>query len=271
MPDSTIDNFDDFSEKAVQYLTYIGVQLLFLLNFINTHMKIQYENLYKDNDFFHKCVDKMDENLYYMKSLSVPYRIEPPYSYFKVCYKDQTYKEEYLNVDTILYETKTTPAILSNLVSNYKTIFSLIKPIVKHNELEYLVLLHYRNMTDDYIISRLIDECENQDDDEYNVVCDVKPTRNYFLSVEYEHPDMDTKIILDIDKKYLISGNELFSPCFVLKCLNYQSESYKFDQNYKLNILDADINNIVLTNKQYLRLSNTKYEVIQLKTNNKTD
>ena len=68
-----------------------------------------------------------------MKKLTLPYYIEPPFSYFKVCYKDRTYKEQYMNVDSILYDTNTATT-LSGMISTYKNIFSVIKPIIKHNE-----------------------------------------------------------------------------------------------------------------------------------------
>jgi len=263
-----IEQFNDLNDWLKQYLTYIGIQLVFLINILQTHLEINYNNFYKNNDSFHKCVDAIEDNAYYLKKLTVPYYIEPPFSYFKVCYKDNTYKEEYMNVDSILYETKTASTLVG-LVSVYNNFFSIVKPIIKKNELEYLVLLHYRNMTDDCIISRLITNDEAYD--EYNIVCDTVPTRNYFLSIEYHHPHMKNTISLNLDKRYLIAGNELFSPCFVLKCLNYQKESYVFDADYKLVILDSDINTTTLTCNQYMRLSNVKYEVIEVKSNIKTD
>jgi len=263
-----IEQMNDFNEQVMYYLSYIGIQILFLINIIQTHLEINYNNLYNNNVSFHKCIDTIDDNLYSLKKLTVPHYIEPPFSYFKVCYKDHNYKEEYMNMDSILYDTKTTNT-LSGLISAYKNIFSTIKPIIKKNELEYLVLLHYRNMTDDYIITRLI--WNDDTDDEYNIVCDTVPTRNYFLSIEYQHPKMKNTISLKLDKRYLIAGNELFSPCFVLKCLNYQNKPYEFDKDYKLEILDSDINTTTLNSNQYIRLSNVKYEVIEVKSNIKTD
>ena len=73
---------------------------------------------------------------------------------------------------------------------------------------------------------------------------------------------MKNTIPITIDSKYLVTGNELFSPCFIFKCLNYQSEPYVFDTNYKINILDSNIKNIVLTSDQYIRLSSKTYEIL---------
>jgi len=253
---------DDFVGQLTNHIVYVSIQLLLLYNYIKTHIGVNYNKLYINNESFHKYIDTIHVNSYYLKKMVLSYYIEPPFSYFKVCYKDHNYKEQYMNVDSILYETKTATT-LSDLVSTYKNIFSVIKPIIQNNELEYLVLLHYRNLTDDYIISRLI--CDSHDNDsKCDVVCDVKPTRNCFLSIEYSHPTMETNISLNLDEKYLITGNELFSPCFVLKCLNYQNEPYVFDKDYKISILDSDIKNITIGSSQYIRLTDVKYEVLDL-------
>jgi hypothetical protein len=254
-----------FSELFMQYLTYVGIKLLLLINNIKTHSEISYYKLYENNESFHKCIDTLHVNAYYIRQLAVPYYLEPPFSCFTVCYKDQTYKEEYINMDSILYDTKISPT-LSGLHLTYTAIFSVIKPLIKTNELEYLLTLHYRNLKYDCIITRLMGT-----GDIYRVACDAVPTKNYFLSVEYQHPSMKNTISLNMDKRYLIAGNELFSPCFVLKCLNYQKEQYFFDNDYKLTILDSEIKSTTLSSNQYIRLTKSKYEVIELKSNNKTD
>ena len=266
--DTYTQQFNVFNEKFMQYLTYIGIQMLFLINVIKTHSEINYHRFYKNNDSFHKFIDTLQDNTYYVQRLIMPYYIEAPFSYFKVCYKDHTYKEEYINMDSILYDKKISPA-LSGLDKAYRSIFSVIKPMIKTNDLEYLVLLHCRNLTYDYILARLM-----YADNKFNAfdnTCDTIPTKNYFLSIEYEHPNMKNSISFNFDKRYLIAGNELFSPCFVLKCLNYQNEPYVFDNDYKLIFLDSDINTTTLSSNQYIRLTNTKYDIIELKSNNITD
>lgn len=251
-------NFDNFLDLLTQYVLNIGLQLLILFNNIKTHMELSYHKLYIDNDLFHRCIDQFHDSLYHVKQSSMSHLIEPPFSYFKICYKDINYKEEYVNADSLIYGTKTTE-VLSTLITKYKSIFYLIEPIIQKNELEYLVLLHYRNLTHDYILSRLIHkDLPNAE------AIDIIPVRNCFLSIEYSHLNMKTTISLNLDKRFLIAGNELFSPCFVLKCLNYQNEPYIFDNDYKLTILDTDIKDMVLTSDQYIRLTDTKYEVVKL-------
>jgi hypothetical protein len=61
-----------------------------------------------------------------------------------------------------------------------------------------------------------------------------------FISIEYTHPDMTEAIELKLDDRYYVNGNELFSPTFVLRLLEYQSISYFFDNRYKIRILDSE-------------------------------
>lgn len=80
-----------------------------------------------------------------------------------------------------------------------------------------------------------------------------------FLSVEYSHPKLVVPIELDINKNMFIDGNHLFTPEFVLRCLKYQNKTYYFDLNYKLNLLDNNINNVVLDSKRYIELNEKSY------------
>jgi len=50
------------------------------------------------------------------------------------------------------------------------------------------------------------------------------------MSVSYSHPKMKASINLEINKSMLIVGNQLFSPVFVKRCLEYQEEDFYFDQ-----------------------------------------
>ena len=259
---NAVVNFEDIDEKLRMFFTFVGIKLILFFNFLKTHYEINYTWLYETNETFHRTIDSLENGLYSFKKISFPYYIEPPYSYFKICYKDETYKEEYLNSDSLLYDTETKD-ILSKIVNIYKDFFNIVKPLIKNNELDYLVLIHYKNFTDDLIISRVIDKTSHEDTED-NDICCVETTRNFFLSIEYSHPKMENTIPITIDSRYLVAGNELFSSCFILKCLNYQSEPYIFDSNYKINILDSNIKNIILTTNQYIRLSKKTYEILNI-------
>lgn len=76
----------------------------------------------------------------------------------------------------------------------------------------------------------------------------------HILSVEYCHPSMKHTITLNIPRSMMLIGNQLLSLVFVRRCLEYQSESYVFDDNYTIRIMDATIKQYTLTWNQYLQL-----------------
>ena len=86
-----------------------------------------------------------------------------------------------------------------------------------------------------------------------------------FISVEYTHPSMKHTIPLEIPVNMMYVGNCLFSPAFVARMLRYKScdmyggnhQSYVFDLNYTLNIMDNQLKYLELSSTQYLRLTPT--------------
>jgi len=89
-----------------------------------------------------------------------------------------------------------------------------------------------------------------------------------FISIEYTHPEMTEAIELKLDDGYYVNGNELFSPAFVLRLLEYQSISYFFDNRYKIRILDSECSMFDFGFETHLLLSEHGYvmkttEVIQ--------
>jgi len=82
-----------------------------------------------------------------------------------------------------------------------------------------------------------------------------------FLTVEYTHPEMSVSIYLETPRNYFVVGNELFSSAFVLRCLEYQSERYIFDEKYVVNVVDNDIKPFSLKSDQYVVIGMDGYEV----------
>jgi hypothetical protein len=59
------------------------------------------------------------------------------------------------------------------------------------------------------------------------------------LYVEYSHPKMRTLISLPFSNHMIQPYNELFTPAFILRQLQTQTEYYYFDMDYTLTILDT--------------------------------
>lgn len=81
-----------------------------------------------------------------------------------------------------------------------------------------------------------------------------------FLSVTYFHNN-DVPIVLNIDKEWLVVGNEILGSTHVLRLLEYQSEPFTFSMNYVLDIIDSNINFLKLNSYQILKIDCENYYV----------
>jgi len=92
---------------------------------------------------------------------------------------------------------------------------------------------------------------------------DVEENEVSFLYIEYVHPKMmDTPIPLPFPNGLLQPLNELFTPAFVLRQLQTQTNYYYFDMDYQITILDNNLNTFELKSHQYLLLHKNTYEII---------
>jgi hypothetical protein len=85
-----------------------------------------------------------------------------------------------------------------------------------------------------------------------------------FLGVEYCVESKNIIVPLKLQKGMYIQENELFSPAFVRRMLEYQSEYFEFEMDYTLNIIDGEVHNFALNKNQYLVLRENEYEVKDL-------
>jgi hypothetical protein len=80
-----------------------------------------------------------------------------------------------------------------------------------------------------------------------------------FMFVEYAHPKMGNTIELVIPEGMWRTGNVLFTPTFILRLLKHQTTSYYFDLDYKINIMDQDVQNITLSSNRFIVLEENSY------------
>lgn len=92
----------------------------------------------------------------------------------------------------------------------------------------------------------------------------IKPSNVRFLSVEYSNPYMKGKIYITMNKHVYLEGNELFSPTFILRYLEYQSNPFDFNMEYILHIMDNNINQFSLKRNQFIRLGERGYKICDL-------
>ena len=106
-----------------------------------------------------------------------------------------------------------------------------------------------------------VSEATVSDDSSSQTSSDLEKSMVRFLSIEYHSSKTDSMVVLKLRKEMYVQGNELFSPAFVHRLLEYQPDNFEFDLDYTLKILDGDVKNITLTKGQYVVLGDTDYAI----------
>ena len=85
-----------------------------------------------------------------------------------------------------------------------------------------------------------------------------------FLSIEYNHPEMNEPIQLVLEKEWCVVGNEVLSKIHILRMLEYQAykSQYVFDDRYIVKIIDSNINILEIRSRQYIILEKEGYVVL---------
>ena len=90
-----------------------------------------------------------------------------------------------------------------------------------------------------------------------------------FILIEYISTSHSSKTIqIKLPSNYFIVGNELLSNTFIMKYMKQHIGinpfTRFFDLNYKINIVDNEINSFVLNQDEYIRLGKDTYSVCKL-------
>jgi len=83
-----------------------------------------------------------------------------------------------------------------------------------------------------------------------------------FLNIEYIHPQNQSSITIQLDRNSYLVGNEILSPTFVKRHLEYMNSSKNFDMTYVLKIMDNNLNNFELKSHEYIVLDKMEYKVV---------
>lgn len=100
---------------------------------------------------------------------------------------------------------------------------------------------------------------------EQNINLNSEKTLQYFLNIEYSHPNMDENIEISLTNDYYFENNEVLSSVFILRYLEYQDKPFVYDNNYKINILDNNINSVTLNSDQYILFNKNNYIINEIK------
>lgn len=88
------------------------------------------------------------------------------------------------------------------------------------------------------------------------------PSNVRFYSIEYTNPMMETSIQLQLPQKFYMVGTQLLSAVFIARLLEYTiGENNIFNMDYKLNIMDDNIQSFSLLSDQYIELYEGEYKI----------
>ena len=91
---------------------------------------------------------------------------------------------------------------------------------------------------------------------------DFIPSNVRFYSIEYTNPMMETSIQLQLPQKFYMVGTQLLSSVFIARLLEYTiGENNIFNMDYKLNIMDDNIQLFSLLSNQYIELYENEYKI----------
>jgi len=224
---------------------------------------------YAKNTFNAFCIEYpiikqiTDEIIYYArytKSVWYNYRIEPKNTSWistsmLIEYDDAPYFiESYNNLDCEQYLT--TRAVATKYEDVCGTnLYNFDESRTEKHLTEILTILKYENQ---YVTSFV---SAYKKDQHKRMRLPLTKSKVSFLSIEYLHPDMDNGIHLELDNRFLLANNCLFSPLFVKRMLEYQSACHHFSDDYTVKIMDSELNMIELKYGQYLRMNENDYVI----------
>jgi len=214
-------------------------------------------SVYNNYPDIRKTIDMLSYGILYMESVYFNHRIEPiendwiSASVLKNQWNENVFSESFTK---ILLDGSYSDHVIGTTFDDYcKTAQNTIKTTPSISEI--MTTLKYNNQYITY-------SCFPDKTDKAKLIrFPIQPSKVSFLSIEYVHPAMSQKIVMDIHNDYYMSNNHLLTPLFVKRFLEYQSQSYYFDMDYELNLMDSDLNLFSLNSKQYILLNNEGYTI----------
>ena len=250
-----IHNIDYTSIATKLFLMYIDVK---------TGASKGGNYLYNNFDVVKNTVDTTSYKFDKVKAIYNEHRIEP-FDNNWVCISillnnDQTlfagdkhiYLENYQNINPYTTSDVTKDYYYNNCISYFgKMATSIAK--CDDNVVETMVTMKL----DDGVFNKSFNK--NTENTTYSHT----RVKSQFLTIEYTHPKMKDRIIIELDKDIYFTDNIILSSLFIKRYLEYQPKEFIFDENYTVNLMDNNVNMITLSYSQSVLLSENSYKVIK--------
>jgi hypothetical protein len=223
----------------------LGIKAFFIVSKKYNDLKYGAINLYEKNPYLKITIDTMYEIVIEIYKIMNGVKSEPfaPLwiSVFMLRHNLNN-DEEYMVVENSVNEV---------LVKKFKS-------VIDENTIENInVSKLYTFKTPSYILCKVTNKFE-KDDAKYI----VEKSDVSFLSVEYSHSDMKEPILFKLNKDIFQIGNEILSNAFILRYLQYQTQYYVYANDYSIKVIDNNVNEFSLNNKQFVLLDKHEYKII---------
>ena len=251
--------------REIDYTT-IATKIFLVYIDVKTRMSKTGNYLYNNVEFIQNVVDSTSYNIKYGTAMYNKYRIEP-------------IDNNWVCVSILL---KNDNNLFSGDTNIYLENYQHIKP---HNTSEVSKTDYYNNCVSYFgDMATSIANCDNTvietmvtmklDESTFNKSFNTKnetETQIYsnvrskvsFLTIEYTHPQMKDRLVIELDKNVYFANNIVLSSLFIKRYLEYQVENYVFDENYTINLMDNNINMVTLTQLDSILLGENSYTVIK--------
>lgn len=82
------------------------------------------------------------------------------------------------------------------------------------------------------------------------------------MSISYSHPELTESIEIQLHEGFWCIGNELFSPAFMRRYLEYQELAFICDEQYSIQIIDSNVNIHNVKPNQYIRVDHDNISIL---------
>jgi hypothetical protein len=234
-----------------------------------TNCYLFFKHLYDENEIIRVPVDFANWSYEQVELMNLKCRYEPIYSgWLSVVSSIKIIRGAHVNKSPLRYVESYTPFDMEN--SSFENITeafkiacesnaALAKDHIEFENNDTIVIMKWDNL---YKVVRAGSTCPADSDDRVGTPLNKSKVR--FLSVEYNCPSKNSFVVLKFPKCFYVQENEVFSPVFVRRLLEYQPEEFEFDLDYTLKIMDGEINSFELKSNQYLILRETDYSIEEI-------
>jgi hypothetical protein len=70
--------------------------------------------------------------------------------------------------------------------------------------------------------------------------------------------------MLDVPRGFMNVGNQILSPAFVHRCLEYQNKPYYFDMNYTLKIMDSCTETYEMSSEEMVVFEKMGFRIVKI-------